>query len=55
MQDKINPDNLILTFTSTKDGLIDDVVTITLSELLDSGIPIDEDGDDMEFRKVVLA
>lgn len=50
MPTKINPDNVLLTFEDEHG-----VQTITLSELLDSGIPLKEDGDKMEFLSVHLA
>jgi hypothetical protein len=41
-----NPDKIKISFENPQDG---DHVVITLAELLDSGIPIDEDGNEMEF------
>jgi hypothetical protein len=41
----ISSDNIILTFDDREFGERE----ITLSDLLDGGIPIDEDGDDLEF------
>ena len=45
MKNKINPDNVILQF-SDDEGIIHEV---SLSNILDGGIPIDENGDDMEY------
>lgn len=42
------PDNIILTFDDCEFGERE----ITLSELLDEGTPIDEDGDDLVFLRV---
>jgi hypothetical protein len=41
-----NPDKVKVTFENPRNG---ELVTVTLGEILDSGIPINEDGIDMEF------
>ncbi len=50
MPKKINPDNVLLTFEDEHG-----VQTITLSELLDSGVPLTAEGDEMDFKAVYLA
>lgn len=44
MPTKINPDNVLLTFEDEHG-----VQTITLSELLESGVPLTAEGDKMTF------
>ena len=53
MSKKINPDNVILHFALSYD---EDVQTaqISLSDLLDSGVPITGEGDDMKLVSVRL-
>lgn len=50
MPKKINPENVLITFTDEHG-----VRVITLKELIESGPPLTVEGDKMDFKTVYLA
>lgn len=55
MRKQISPDKIKLEFIDSYDGSeYRNRVTITLSKLLDSGTPIDNNGFDMDFLEATI-